>query len=514
MPLSIGRPGVILPLLPLDDGDLIVSKVQFARDAGAALGKADAVLFIAPRSLIRSGWLDKVCDEPWLGTLAKAAKALDPQRGALQVGGHVEGSGPGRAAIAVLPDSVSRHNSPLNPAAIEAAARASGLMGAKRCAVVLGLADKASYLGAANAVGRSLPLFSRKSGGAPKNTVVFAAADAKGKALSADRWVKESVNAARWAASTVDMPTAELTTAAFVKEARKLVRGLPVKVTDIAGPKLLEKKLGGIHAVGRTAMVPPRLLILDYNPKGAQTCVALVGKGIVYDTGGLSLKGKTGMPGMKSDMGGAAACTGAFRVLAANAPKTRVVALIPLAENAIGPNAYRNDDILTMHSGKTVEINNTDAEGRIVLADAVSYAARVIKADAIVDAATLTGAQLVTSGLRHASVASNRAGLESLSVSCGLESGDTVHPMLFCPELLQSEFASKVADMKNSVANRANAQAACAAQFIHEHIADLDRPWLHIDLAGPAFIKGRGTGYGVALISSLVRQLKPGDLKN
>jgi probable aminopeptidase NPEPL1 len=235
--------------------------------------------------------------------------------------------------------------------------------------------------------------------------------------------------------------------------------------------------------------------------------VALVGKGIVYDTGGLSLKVGGIMVNMKSDMGGAAAVLGAFAVLARAGGPDRIHALLCLAENAVGPDSYRPDDILTMHSRKTVEINNTDAEGRLLLADGVSFAARNLKADVVIDVATLTGAALVTTGQAVSCAVSNRAELEAAAVEAGRRTGDLTHPILFLPELLKSEFASKVADMRNSVKDRMNAQSSCAAQFVYNHIEDLDRPWLHLDIAGPAFRDGRGTGYGVALLVEILGTL-------
>jgi probable aminopeptidase NPEPL1 len=133
--------------------------------------------------------------------------------------------------------------------------------------------------------------------------------------------------------------------------------------------------------------------------------------------------------------------------------------------------------------------------------------ARKHKPDVVVDMATLTGAQLVATGIRHAAVVSNRAGLESLAIRVGRESGDLTWPLPFAPEFFQDEFKSKVADMKNSVGNRSNAQSSCAAQFVYSHVQDVDLPWLHIDLAGPAFRDERATGFGVALTVSLVREL-------
>ena len=236
------------------------------------------------------------------------------------------------------------------------------------------------------------------------------------------------------------------------------------------------------------------------DPPGARRTLAWVGKGIVYDTGGLSLKGKDGMPGMKADMGGAAAVTGAFFAAVRAGYGQNLHALLCLAENAIGPQAVRPDDIIKLYSGKTVEINNTDAEGRLVLGDGVAHAVKHLQPDAIVDLATLTGAQLVATGRRHAAIVANDDGIEARAMRSGKRSGDLVHPLPYCPEFYRKEFESKVADMKNSVKDRANAQSSCAAQFIAEHLGDFDGQWLHVDLAGPASAEERGTGFGVALL--------------
>jgi len=213
------------------------------------------------------------------------------------------------------------------------------------------------------------------------------------------------------------------------------------------------------------------------------------------------------MVSMKGDMGGAAAVLGAFKVLATHGCRHKVSLILCIAENAIGPAAYKPDDVLRMHSGKTVEINNTDAEGRLLLADGVSYAARVLKADVVFNAATLTGAQMVATGLLHAAIICNDEPLEQLVLAAGRHSGDLVHPLPFAPEFYKQEFESTVADMCNSVKNRNNAQSACAAQFVWWHIDDTPVKWCHIDLAGPSFPKNRGTGFGVALISEAVRRL-------
>jgi len=211
---------------------------------------------------------------------------------------------------------------------------------------------------------------------------------------------------------------------------------------------------------------------------------------------------------MKADMGGAAAVLGAFSALVRNRCRHPISLVLCIAENAVGPNSFKPDDILRMHSGKTVEINNTDAEGRLLLGDGVSWATRKLGADVVFDAATLTGAQLISTGLQHAAVMSNDPELEAHVVAAGRRSGDLVHPLLFAPELLQQEFKSPVADMRNSVKNRMNAQASCAGQFIYAHLEGTKARWAHVDLAGPAFRNERATGFGVALLHDAVAELK------
>jgi probable aminopeptidase NPEPL1 len=267
--------------------------------------------------------------------------------------------------------------------------------------------------------------------------------------------------------------------------------------------------------------------------------VALVGKGIMFDTGGLSIKPTSGMCGMKHDMAGAAAVLAAFSaaVECKLAPKTRLHAVLCVAENAVGPLSYRNDDILAMYSGKTVEINNTDAEGRLVLADGVAHAVKNLfgrppkkneklqscgnshgRNMLVVTMATLTGAQLMATGKTHAGVLSRHEKHERAVIAAAAKSGDLAFPLLYAPEILHNEqFASTVADMRNSVKDRSNAPSSAAGHFIESHLgawynsrkdeASYSRAgFVHIDIAGPsADAKSRATGYGVALLFEFLR---------
>jgi probable aminopeptidase NPEPL1 len=165
----------------------------------------------------------------------------------------------------------------------------------------------------------------------------------------------------------------------------------------------------------------------------------------------------------------------------------------------------RPDDILHMYSGRTVEVNNTDAEGRLVLADGVAWAAKNRQPRRIIDVATLTGAQSMSTGKIMAALFCTDAELEAEAVAAGRACGELCHPLPYAPELFRKEFHSQVADMKNSVKDRSNAQASCAGQFIGNHLmaTDYTGPWLHVDMAGPSTQAGRGTGYGVALLLTL-----------
>jgi probable aminopeptidase NPEPL1 len=486
-----------------------VTTLSHARDTKALLKGAHELLLVAPAHLLEA------LPRPLLGRRLHAlvrdlASDLEPgDRGAVATTLGVDGLR--WLHVAALPDALSRYNCPARADSIRHAVSQAGLGHKGKVAVLLLLDDPAHVLAAVNAVGRALPAYSAKTKHSHPRVQVLAV-DAHGHALPVDKATRLLVGLARTAAELVDTPPSELDPAALAARARAMLGKLPgVELEELVGPALLEHGLQGIHHVGRAAGSDPRLLVATWDPGDAPCHVALVGKGVTFDTGGLHVKARGAMEGMKADMGGAAAMLGAFVALVGGGCRHRVSLVLCLAENAIGHDAYKPDDILHMHSGKTVEINNTDAEGRLLLADGVSWAARRLGADVIIDAATLTGAQLVATGLVHAAVVSNDEALEQLAVATGRACGDLCHPLPFAPELYRHELASPVADLRNSVANRNNAQVSCAAQFIWEHIADAPRAksrrWCHIDLAGPAFAKEHGTGYGVALVAELVRAL-------
>mmetsp|Transcript_3946 Transcript_3946/g.10889 ORF Transcript_3946/g.10889 Transcript_3946/m.10889 type:complete len:598 (-) Transcript_3946:105-1898(-) len=505
----------------------------------AAAAPADAAVLVGKKSTLS----DLVADETTLGaallgegsassTSSLGAASLSVVRAALdsisgKSGGTAETFVPVsddkvlRLGIVAVPDEVTRNNHPLSVHSItENLGKVVPEKGDVRVVVAAGGDAGVVTPGAVGlSVARAFPLYSRKTdGGKPKDevdrTVSVTLLDGSFKAVEDDASTSAMAAAAegaRLAARLVDTPPEELTTEAFSAEAQSVAKSLGSSVTfrEIVGDDLEEKGYGGLHGVGRAAVCPPRLVILSYEPSETTDdteTVALVGKGIVYDTGGLSLKPKTGMCGMKADMGGAAGLLGAFYAAVATGTKHRLNLLLCLAENAIGPTAFRNDDILTMYSGKTVEVNNSDAEGRLVLGDGVAHATKHIDGLTLVlDMATLTGAQLVATGKKHAGILTNKAELESRAVNAGLRSGDLCYPLLYAPELLMSEFKSEVADMKNSVKDRGNAQTSCAGHFIEDHLdGEYEGGWIHVDMAGPATNGERGTGYGVGLVLSLL----------
>lgn len=487
-----------------------MAQITFSADLQDCLADAHTLVVIARKADLSAGWP--------LGGLPAATKELAERLAAdakPSMGGVVTSLLPAGGAkqlvLIALHDKISRHLSESRALEIYLALRGTARPEAGKVAIVVALSDAAQAEGAALAIGRSYPLYSRKSGAKPaEGKVAVHMLTQSGAVSSGLGELAAAADAVRLAQRLVDMPTAELDTAVFEREAMSAVAGLAhVTTQSIIGDELLTHGLRGLHAVGRTAMVAPRLVILDYNPAGAQgEAVALIGKGLVYDTGGLFLKiVDSRMLTMKCDMGGAAAVLGAFVLLAKSGIQRRVVAALAMAENAIGPDAYRPDDVIEMHSGKTMEVNNTDAEGRIALADAASYVARHYPVKVLIDAATLTGAQLFATGKYHAGIVSNDGDLEAKAVAAGLSSGDHCMPLLYSPELHTSEFKSTVADMRNSVADRMNAPSSASGLWVYLHIDDLNLRWLHIDLAGPAFVDNRGTGYGVGLIEQLVKAL-------
>jgi len=266
--------------------------------------------------------------------------------------------------------------------------------------------------------------------------------------------------------------------------------GLAVEVLDERALK--RGGYGGILAVGQGSAAPPRLVRLAYAPRGARRHVALVGKGITFDTGGYALKPIHGMADMKSDMAGAAAVAATLVALAALKPKVAVTGYLPIAENMISGSAYRPGDVITMYSGLKVEVLNPDAEGRMVLGDAIARACED-EPDYLLETSTLTGGQVVALGKRVAGVMGTPELCERVR-EAGEAVGEPAWPMPL-PDDVRKAMDSDVADISqvNPLFDRAGHMLQ-GGIFLSRFVAD-NVPWIHLDIAGPAFHSGEPTGY-------------------
>ncbi|MBV9467827.1 MAG: leucyl aminopeptidase family protein, partial [Abitibacteriaceae bacterium] len=274
--------------------------------------------------------------------------------------------------------------------------------------------------------------------------------------------------------------------------------------------RIQAERMGALYAVGMGSDNPPRFIIMEYAPPGMEKepPIILVGKGMSYDTGGYSLKPTTSMEDMKDDMAGAAVVLGAMSAIAELKPKRRVIGLVPSAENMVSGNAQRPGDIVTARNGKTIEVVNTDAEGRLILADALSYACE-LKPAAIIDFATLTGAIGVAIGQEAAGLFATDEALADKIEQAAEITGDRVWRFPLWDEY-KEHVKGSISDLKN-VGQERRAGAIAGAVFLENFVAD-DIPWAHIDMAAVALIRedrplsARGaTGYGVRLTLELLK---------
>ncbi len=327
-----------------------------------------------------------------------------------------------------------------------------------------------------------------------KNVVIsteFAKDKGIGPVLDRAALIGKAVNATR---TLVNQPPSHLYPETFADAAKELSKGLPVKVT-VRDEKRLEKEgFGGIMGVGKGSTRQPRLVKVEYAPAKATAKIALVGKGITFDTGGISIKPALGMGDMKSDMAGAAVVLNTVLAIAGLGLPAKVTAWLCIAENMPSGAASRPADVLTMFGGKTVEVLNTDAEGRLVMADGIVAASQEYP-DAIIDVATLTGAQLIALGNRTAGVMGSDSVTGPLKAAAD-RAGELVWPMPL-PEELRASLDSPVADLAN-IGERHGGMMT-AAVFLREFVGKDKNgeqiPWAHIDIAGPSFNNGSPYGY-------------------
>lgn len=315
--------------------------------------------------------------------------------------------------------------------------------------------------------------------------------------IARDRHSKEAarreITVARrvcFARDLVNAPPSALHPKEMAEEAVEKSSGLPIKVTVLDERALKKGKFGGILGVGQGSVNPPRLIRMEYTPARPKVHIALVGKGITFDSGGLSIKPAKAMETMKEDMGGAAAVIAATQAIAELKIPAKITTYAACAENMPSGTAQRPGDVLTTYGGKTIEVLNTDAEGRLVLADALERAAED-QPDIIVDVATLTGAQMVALGTRVSGVMGNEDFIREDIVRAAESSGEQFWPMPL-PQELRKSLDSPIADLSN-IGDRMGGMLV-AGLFLQEFIP-AGTPWAHLDIAGPAFNEGSSHGY-------------------
>jgi leucyl aminopeptidase len=325
------------------------------------------------------------------------------------------------------------------------------------------------------------------------------------KAFAPDAHTVDGVIIAR---ELVNEPPNVLYPEEFARRASQLRKvGVNVEVLDVKA--MTKLGMGALLGVAQGSARPGRVVIMRWNGgKRGDQPVAFVGKGVCFDTGGISIKGAANMEDMKGDMGGAACVVGLMHALATRKAKVNAVGAIGLVENMPDGNAQRPGDIVTSMSGQTIEIINTDAEGRLVLADVLWYVAKKFKPKFMVDLATLTGAIMVALGTEHAGLFSNNDELAERLTKAGLETGERVWRMPLGPEY-DKQIDSQFADMKNT--GPRNGGSITAAQFLQRFVDDV--PWAHLDIAGTAMGAPKtdinqswGSGYGVRLLERLVAE--------
>ena len=326
------------------------------------------------------------------------------------------------------------------------------------------------------------------------------------EAAEAARVCAEAQNRAR---DLQNLPSNVATPSYLGRRAREIASAHPTVTTEVLGrDEMIAKEMGGLIAVSQGSAEEPQLIVLRYEGGGSGPTVGLVGKGVTFDTGGISIKPSAGMQDMKMDMSGAAAVLQTVAAIAELELPLNLIAVIPSTENMPSGTAIKPGDIITQYNGKTVEVNNTDAEGRLILADALAYAVQ-LGAERVVDVATLTGAVLIALGSTYAALISNDDDLASEVDGAGSTTGELVWRMPLHPEYKEIT-TGRVADLVNA-SDKRKAGTIYAGSFLEEFVDGT--PWAHIDIAGTAWDVGRAytgdgaTGYGVRLLVEVARRL-------
>ena len=328
------------------------------------------------------------------------------------------------------------------------------------------------------------------------------------KTLKNGKILADGTNMARTLGNT---PANDLKPKDLAEEAKKIAKQYKMECTVLEEKDMKKLGMGMLLGVSRGSREPAKLIVLEYSHQKAKQTVAFVGKGVTFDSGGISLKPGKNMDEMKFDMCGAAAVLGAMKVIGQVNPKLNVVAVIPTTENLPGGDAQRPGDIVTAHNGKRVEILNTDAEGRLILGDALSYVVKEFKPDAVVDLATLTGACVTALGHLTTGAITNNDDLMEQVRKAGINSGDRVWQLPSFPEYGEA-IKGKYADLQNIGVG--DSGTIIGGLFL-EHFID-GTPWVHLDIAGTSWnVKHIGyhpnsgaTGVGVRLLAELVQNWK------
>lgn len=312
----------------------------------------------------------------------------------------------------------------------------------------------------------------------------------------------------------IDTPAEHMTPEDMVRHAREIATSNKLKLTVFSEQEVCKMGMGGLCGVSKGSDRDCQFVILEYYGKKGGPTLGFVGKGITFDSGGLSIKPATNMENMKDDMSGAGAVLAAMMAIAEIKPKINVIGITPITENLISGKATKPGDVLKFYNGKTAEVKNTDAEGRLILADALSYAVKHYKLDALIDVATLTGACAYALGPHFTGLMSKHDELVDKLFAASHLAGDTLW-RLPLPDEYKVAIKSSIADMSNIGSQRYMAGASTAALFLQNFVDDV--PWVHLDIAGSSFdvpdvsyyrSDGGGTGAAVRLLVELAKNWK------
>ncbi len=341
-----------------------------------------------------------------------------------------------------------------------------------------------------------------------KLSISFASSKAISNMLKEGKATGETINRIR---ALIDAPANHKTPEFLGNWAKDSARQNHYNCTVLNKKELEKQGFGAVLAVGQGSANPPVVIVTQYMAKpGAKIDIGLVGKGITFDTGGLSIKSSTNLHYMKSDMGGAAVVLGVMELVAKLQLKVNIVGVVASAENAVDSNSYRPGDVINSYSGKTIEIIDTDAEGRLVLADGLSYIIKQFQPEQVIDLATLTGSVVQTLGYSAAGMFTNNVDMANTMSKLGFETNERVWQLPLFADF-ETELHSDIADLRN-FSGKPIAGAITAAKFLEAFTEDHER-WMHLDIAGVSFGDSSyakmksASGYGVQLITNYIKTL-------